>query len=346
MSSVYEDEILEQPEVIRRLVRDENGQIRRIAEQLQAKPPSFMLIAARGTSDNAATYAKYIFGMFNHTPVGLAVPSLYTLYEQSPHMAEGLVVGISQSGQTPDVLSVFVEARRQGVPSVAITNKADSPMAQAADHTIFLNAGAENAVPASKSYTASLAAIACIAAHWMGDLTHIQHLDNLADLAQEVLAQKSAAAAVAKRFAKKNTLVAVGRGINQCTVSEIALKIKELAYMVSEAYSAADFRHGPIAMLDEGFPVVAVAPEGKAAADMSQMIEEIRDTGAEMAVISNVDSLLSQCELPVHLPRGLEEWLSPIVAAIPGQFLALHLCLAKGYDPDKPRGLRKVTLTR
>ncbi len=346
MTSLYKDEIYQQPEVIRRLVRDENGQIRRLAEQLKSEPPSYIIIGARGTSDNAATYAKYLFGMFNHIPVGLATPSLFTLYKQPPLMHGGLVIGISQSGQTPDVLSIFAEAKRQGVTSVAITNKADSPMAQAADHAIYLNAGLEKAVPASKSYTAQLAAIAAIAAYWSGEEPLIHELEGLADFAQEVISQEPAAEAAAKKFAKKNYMVVVGRGLNQCTASEIALKIKELSYMVAESYSAADFRHGPIAMLDEEFPAVAVAPQGMAAEDMSQMIGEIRQTNADLAVISNVESLLLQSDFPIRLPANLPEWLSPLIATIPGQLLALHLCLRKGYDPDRPRGLKKVTLTR
>jgi len=346
MTSLFRDEIYEQPNVIRRLVQDENEQIRRLAEKLKSKPPSYIIIGARGTSDNAATYAKYLFGMFNSISVGLAMPSLFTIYKMPPLMHDGLVIGISQAGQTPDVLSIFAEAKRQGVASVAITNKADSPMSLAADDTIDLNAGVEKAVPASKSYTAQLTAIAAIAAHWAGDSKLIRELDGLADLVQEVLTQESAAKAAAKKFANKNYLVVVGRGLNQCTASEVALKIKELAYMVAESYSAADFRHGPIAMLDNEFPVVAVAPQGMAEEDMSQMIGEIRQTNAELAVISNVDSLLAQCELPIRLPANLAEWLSPIVATIPGQLLALHLCLEKGYEPDRPRGLKKVTLTR
>jgi glucosamine--fructose-6-phosphate aminotransferase (isomerizing) len=307
MTSLYKDEIYEQPAVIRELVRDENGQIRRLAEQLKSKPPGYIIIGARGTSDNAATYAKYLFGMFNHSPVGLAAPSLFTLYKQPPLMHGGLVIGISQSGQTPDVLSIFAEARRQGVPSVAITNKVDSPMAQAADHAIYLNAGLEKAVPASKTYTAELTAIAAIAAHWCGDGNLIRELDGLADNAQEVLAQEPAALAAAKSFAKKNFMVVVGRGLNQCTATEIALKTKELSYMVAESYSAADFRHGPIAMLEDEFPAVAVAPQGMAAADMSQMIEEIRQTNADLAVISNMENVLSQCDLPIRLPTNLPE---------------------------------------
>ena len=338
MTSLYKDEIYEQPDVIRELVRDEKGQIRRLAEQLKSKPPSYIMIGARGTSDNAATYAKYLFGMFNHTPVGLAAPSLFTLYKQPPLMHGGLVIGISQSGQTPDVLSIFAEAKRQGVTSVAITNKANSPMAQAADHSIYLNAGLEKAVPASKSYTAQLTAIAAIAAYWAGEGRLIRELEGLAEFAQEVIGQEPAAEAAAKKFAKKNYMVVVGRGLNQCTAAEIALKIKELSYMVAESYSAADFRHGPIAMLDEEFPAVAVAPQGMAAEDMSEMIEEIRQTNADLAVISNSENVLSQCDLPIRLPTDLPEWLSPLIATIPGQLLALHLCLEKGFDPDRPRG--------
>ena len=345
MKTNFESDIYSQPDVIRKLIAENFADMADLAEYIRSKSPKFVLIAARGTSDNAAVYAKYLFGALNGTPVGLAMPSLYTLYKQPPDMRDGLVIGISQSGQTPDVLSILEEANRQKVPNLSITNEGDSPIAKLAEHTIILNAGKEVSVPASKTYTAQMVALAQLAAHWNGDQRYVNALYQLGDLLEEVLSQHQVIEKVAKKFGDKNHLVVVGRGMNHCTTAEIALKIKELSYMVAQAYSAADFRHGPIAMLEAGFPVVAIAPQGKALGDMDSIIEEIHVTGADLAVISNEESLLEKCVLPVRLPAALPEWLSPIVATVPGQLLALQLALVKGLNPDKPRGLTKVTLT-
>ena len=345
MKTNFESDILEQPKVIRRLIAENSTYMADLAHYIRSKSPRFVLIAARGTSDNAAIYAKYLFGALNGVPVGLAMPSLYTLYKQPPDMRGGLVIGISQSGQTPDVLSILEEANRQKVPNLSITNERESPIAKLAEHTIILDAGKEVSVPASKTYIAQMTVLAQLAAHWNGDDQYLNALNQLGDLVEEVLTQHQPVKLVAKNFGDKNHLIVVGRGMNHCTTAEIALKIKELSYMVAQAYSAADFRHGPIAMLEADFPVVAVAPQGKALSDMKSMIDEIHETGANLAVISNVESVLEKCRLPVRLPTHLPEWLSPIVATVPGQLLALHLALIKGLNPDKPRGLKKVTLT-
>jgi glucosamine--fructose-6-phosphate aminotransferase (isomerizing) len=345
MKTNFESDIYSQPEVIRKMVADNSNSIADLAQYVRSKSPRFVLIAARGTSDNAAVYAKYLFGALNKTPVGLAMPSLYSLYQQPPDMRGGVVIGISQSGQTPDVLSIIEEAKKQKVPNLSITNEVASPIAKLADHAIILSAGKEMSVPASKTYTAQMVALAQIAAHWSGDQQYLDDLSRLSGLIEEVLTQHENVITVAKAFGHKDHLIVVGRGMNHCTTAEIALKIKELSYMVAQAYSAADFRHGPIAMLEEGFPVVSVAPRGKTIGDMRSMIADIRATGANQAVISNDAALLAISKLPVQLPESLPEWLSPIVATVPGQLLALHLALEKGLDPDKPRGLKKVTLT-
>jgi glucosamine--fructose-6-phosphate aminotransferase (isomerizing) len=345
MKTDYEIDIYQQPDIIRKMIRENSEQIMSLSLELRSRAPRFALIAARGTSDNAAIYAKYLFGAFIRIPVGLAIPSLYTIYRQPPSIEEGVIVGISQSGQTPDVLAVLEEARKQGALTIAITNDAASPIARAADHSISLNVGEEKSVPASKTYTAQLATIAMLTAHWSKDVAMVGEIDLLGDLTEEVLSQNPVIQKIAQRLGSKKTLVVVGRGFNQCTTFEIALKIKELAYMVAEAYSAADFRHGPVAMLEPGFPVVAIAPKGQTLPDMAALISEMKPVNPDLAILSNDEDLLSQSDMPVRLPPGLPEWLSPIVATVPGQLLALHLCQFKGYNPDKPRGLKKVTLT-
>ncbi len=345
MTTILEKEIYQQPEVLEKLITRHGEAIGELAETLRKNPPRFVLIAARGTSDHAAIYSKYLFTGINGIPAGLAMPSLHTLYRVSPDMRDGLVIGISQSGQTPDVRAVLEAAQNQGVPTISITNAKDAPISSIADHTILLEAEEEKSVAASKTFTSQLTAVAMLAAYYSGDAKRIEELNSIPGYIQTALEQRPVAKKIAERFSKKNHVAIVGRGFNHCTSQEIALKIKELAYMIAQPYSAADFRHGPIAMLETGFPVLAIAMRGQALSDMEDMIESIRWTDADLTIMTNVDWLDKYSEDIIRLPEDLPDWLSPIVCTVPGQLLALHLSLAKGIDPDNPRGLKKVTLT-
>ena len=345
MTTILEKEIYQQPEVIEKMITKHSAAIGELAGNLRKNPPRFVLIAARGTSDHAAIYCKYLFTGINGIPAGLAMPSLHTLYRITPDLRGGLVVGISQSGQTPDVRAVLEAARNQEVPTISITNSKDAPIASIADHTIILEAEEEKSVAASKTYTSQLTAIAMLTAYYSGDSKLIEQLDSIPVFINTALLQRPVTQRIAERFKQKEHVAIVSRGFNYCTSQEIALKIKELAYMVAQPYSAADFRHGPIAMLDSGFPVLAIAMRGKALSDMEDMIASIHSTDADLTLMTNVDWLDKYSENIIRLPEKLPDWLSPIVCTVPGQLLALHLSLAKGIDPDKPRGLNKVTLT-
>jgi glucosamine--fructose-6-phosphate aminotransferase (isomerizing) len=345
VTSILEKEIFQQPEVIRKQITRQAEEISELAEVLRGKSPRFVLIAARGTSDNAAIYAKYLISGINHIPAGLAMPSLYTLYRSEPDVRDGLVVAISQSGQTPDVRAVLEAAQNQGAITVSITNFKDSPIARAADHNIILETDEEKSVAASKTYTSQLTAIAMLAAYYSGDEELIADLQLIPEFIQSALEQGPTTRAVAARYSKQNHIAIVGRGFNFCTTHEIALKIKELSYMIAQSYSAADFRHGPIAMLDSGFPVLAIASRGRALSDMEDLIKAIRWSGADLTIMTNVDWLDEHGKNMIRLPEELPDWISPIVSVVPGQLLALNLALAKGLDPDKPRGLKKVTRT-
>jgi len=345
MKTNFETDIFQQPELLQQLIKNSADHVKDLADKLRSRKPHFALIAARGTSDNAATYAKYLLSAFLRIPVGLAMPSLYTLYETPPTMKGGVVIGISQSGQTPDIVRVLQESQKQGALTISITNDPTSPMARYSEHSIVLNVGEEKSVPASKTYTAQLAMISLLTAYWSDDKDLIKELDYLGEMAGQVLYQNQEIERIARRYASKDHLVVIGRGFNYCTTFEIALKIKELCYMVAEAYSSADFRHGPVAILEEGFPVMAIAPKGKSYRDMADMVAEILPVKTDLAILSNDENLLTLTEMPIRLPSHLPEWLSPIIATIPGQLLALHLCLIKGFDPEHPRSLKKVTLT-
>lgn len=345
-TSFLHSEIHDQPTVLAHLLEQETANVRRLAEALRARNPKYVLIAARGTSDNAGAYGKYLFGSLVGLPVALATPSLYTLYNQPPRIDGGLVIGISQSGQSPDIVAVLDHAREAGAPTVAITNDPESRLARAADHVIQLHAGAERSVAATKTYTAQLMALAMLASHIADSVEHIEALQRVPDAVARTLSLHDHVAMIAERYRYMEKCVVIGRGYNYATAFEMALKLKELTYVLAEPYSSADFRHGPLALVEDGFPVLVAAPKSQVYAEVVDLLKGLGGRGAERLVISDGEEALAEARTPIALPVSLPEWLSPFTTIIPGQLLAMSLTLAKGYEPDHPRGLRKVTETR
>jgi glucosamine--fructose-6-phosphate aminotransferase (isomerizing) len=340
------NEIHEQPEVLTRLLDRQAETAARIAAAIRTRDVRYAVIAARGTSDNAARYAQYLFGALNRLPVALATPSLFSIYRTPPQLRDALVLGISQSGQSPDIVAVIEEGRRQGALTVAVTNAPDSPLAHAADHVLPLDAGEERAVAATKTYTAQLAALALLAVQLAGDSERLASLRSMPEAVKKTLALEEPISMAAQRYAYATECVVLGRGYNYATAFEIALKLKELSYIVAESYSSADFRHGPVAIVERGFPVVVVTPQGAVYPDTLALAHELAAREAELIVISEQDEPLRLARTPLRLPVALPEWLSPFTSVLPGQLLALHITLAKGYDPDHPRGLEKITETQ
>jgi len=329
-----------------RLLDQEGGRVQRLAAELRAAAATVVLLAARGSSDNAGVYGKYLFGALVGLPVAQATPSLYTLYNQPPRVEGGLVIGISQSGQSPDICAVVEHARASGAPTVAITNDPASRLAQAADHVIQLHAGPERSIAATKTYTAQLLALALLAAHMADSQAHIQALAPLPDLVARTLAIEARVVEVAERYRYMERCVVIGRGYNYATAYELALKLKELTYVLAEPYSSADFRHGPLALIEDG-SVLVIAPQSDAVyGEVVDLLKRLGERGAERLVVSDGAEALAEARSPVPLPVSVAEWLSPFTAIVPSQLFALALTLAKGYDPDHPRGLRKVTETR
>jgi glucosamine--fructose-6-phosphate aminotransferase (isomerizing) len=344
METVLASEIHSQSAIVEGLL---DRSAKRIPEIVAALPPfDYVMIAARGSSDHAALYAKYLWGALCHFPVALAAPSLYTLYQSEIRLPGALVVGISQSGQSPDIIAVLDAARAQGRPTIAITNERASPLANAADHVIELHAGVEQSIAATKTYTAELTVIAALAAAWSGDSQRREELRHLPLALEETLTRGASSAAASARYRDAGSLTVIGRGYNYCTAFEVALKLKELTYVMASAYSSADFRHGPIATVSAEAPVMLIAPSGRTYADMMDLGTELRRRNADLLVISDAPEALALAQSPLPLATGTPEWLSPLVATLPGQQFALHLALAKGIDPDAPRGLTKVTRTR
>lgn len=339
-------EIAEQPESLRHLLTDGASEVEAIAHALRARAVRHVVIAARGSSDNAARYAQYVFGAFNRLTVTLATPSLFTRYLTPPRMDDALVVGISQSGESPDLVAVVEEGRRQGCATLAITNAAGSPLTEVADHTLLLRAGPERSVAATKTYTAQLLALAMLSAAIGDDFRRREELQAVpSHVAAALDVDDGAINAAAAALEDAGHGVVIGRGFNYATAFEISLKAKELAYVAVEPYSAADFQHGPIALIDTGFAAIVVNMAGAVSQEVEELLRAITARGARPVVLSNLDSSLSLALAPLRLPAGIPEWLSPIAAVVPGQLLAFHLSRHRGFDPDQPRGLSKVTRT-
>ncbi len=338
-------EIFDQPQVLTTLLLEEQANIAAIAQALRERDIRYVVIAARGSSDNAALYGKYLFGTTVGLPVALATPSLYTLYKHPPRLDQALVIGISQSGQSTDIVAVVEDAAAQGRPTVAITNQADSPLARAAEHTIYLHAGEERSIAATKTYTAQLMALALLAVHMSEDMAHMNDLAQVPAAVSQCLSMDGDMARVAERYRYMGVCVVIGRGYNYATAYEFALKLKELTYVVAEPYSSADFQHGPIAVVADGFPVFVFAPWGIVHDEVRDLSRRLRDKGAELIVFSDSPEMLDLARVPVTLPVTLPEWLTPFTTIVLGQLFTYYLTLTKDYDPDHPRGLTKVTQT-
>ncbi|MCB0075406.1 MAG: SIS domain-containing protein, partial [Caldilineaceae bacterium] len=227
-------------------------------------------------------YANYLLGATAGLPVALATPSLYTIYQRPPRLRNALVLGISQSGKSPDIVSVLVEARRQGALTAAFTNVVDSDLGRQADHVIDLCAGEEKAVAASKTYTSSLAAVALLGALLGDDAAMRAELTEVPDAVAAALTTAPSMAQIAERYRYMRDCVVIGRGYNYATAFELALKLKELTYTIAEPYSSADFRHGPMAILEPGFPVILIGPSGALTARLREFAGLLTERGAEL----------------------------------------------------------------
>ena len=344
--SHLEQELREQPTALARLIEKQRAYAEGTRELFARKDVQYILIASRGSSSNAARYAQYLLGRAHRVPVAFATPSLFTLYEQPPRLDGALVIGISQSGKSPDVVEVVEEARRQGRPTIALTNAPSSPLGQAADGVLKLEAGKEQAVAATKTYVNSLGAVALLFATTTGDSQALDELERIPERLARQLDRSWIDATEIDRLGAVEGGTVVARGINYCTSFEIALKIRELSGLLFESYSAADLMHGPVAAIGPGWPVLAVAPSGPTLGAMTEAIDKVAARGARTVVISDDEAVRAKGEIGLALLPGVPEWLSPLVAVLPGQLAGMRLAQLRGIDLDEPLGLSKVTLTR
>ncbi len=334
-------EIHEQPEVLATILEEEWETVARAARTLRSRGFRFAMLAARGTSDNAALYAKYLFEIRLGVPVSLASPSAFTLYGSEMNLENVLVIGISQSGESKDVLEVLRRSRQLGAITLSVTNDESSSLASAADVHLWLRAGNEKSVAATKTYTAELLLLYLLIAA-LETSEPEPEVQQLPEQARQVL---EVAWEGVERYRYANYMTVASRGYNFATAKEAALKLMETTYTVTEAFSEADLRHGPMAMIGRDFPVVLIVPPGRAYQSMDSLAKGLASRGAELAVISEDPDLVGEAAAGFLVPVSCPEELSPILYALPAQLLAHSVAELRGLDPDSPRGLSKVTET-
>lgn len=335
-------EINEQPDVFARILVEDATRIRAAAAAVRARKPRFALLVARGTSDHAALYAKYLIETRLGLPAGLVSPSATTIYGARIDARDVLLLAISQSGESPDIIEPVVRAREGGAITVAITNAPGSPVATVAEYHLDILAGPERAVAATKTYTAELLTLFLFINGLRGHGAEEAH--TLPEKAREALASDAAVAALSVRYRFAEQLVVTARGYNYPTAREIALKLMETSYLVAHAFSGADLLHGPLAMIDRGFPIIAVIPDGPGGKALLPVLQRLRERGADTLVLGNAEAA-ALGTVGLELPRDVPEALSPLLAILPMQQFAWHLARLRGGDPDQPRGLQKVTET-
>jgi len=337
-------EIQQQPAALERIVRSESRRILRFAESVRKRRTRLIMLVARGSSDNAALFGRYLLEISTGIPVSLSAPSVHTVYGKKLDLRDALVIGTSQSGESTDVNSVLESARKGGAVTVAITNDTNSTMARISDETFLIHAGRERSVAATKTYTGQLMIFHLLASALEGHKS-IAEVERLPELAASSLKLRARVEEMVERYAFMNHCVVVGRGLNYANAYEFAIKLMETCYVVAERFSSADFLHGPIAIVGHGFPAFLFAPPGRTLAGMKQLLTRLKTLGAETVVISSEAALLRAATRPIEVPQRIDELLSPIPYIIPAQIFAALLAEAKGLSPDRPRSLAKVTKT-
>ncbi|QKZ18889.1 SIS domain-containing protein [Streptomyces chartreusis] len=337
-------EMAEQPAVLRRILSQGAPAIHQVAREIAARSPRFVLLTARGTSDNAALYAKYLLEIRLGLPCGLASMSTITAYGARPDLTDVLVITVSQSGGSPDLVASTQAAREAGAITLAVTNNPDSPLAGVSEYHLDIMAGPERALPATKTYTASLLALNLFVEGLRdGDGSAAEALP---DIAEQLLARHDEVRTLAARYRFAERMVITSRGYGYPTAKEAALKLMETSYIPALSYSGADLLHGPLAMVDNVSPVIAVVPDGKGGEALRPVLDRLRGRGADLVVIGPRQQV-EQASAGFVLPtEDVAEELQPILEILPLQLLAYEVTIARGQDPDAPRALAKVTETR
>ncbi len=342
--SLMMTEILEQPEALRRTFEAERAHAGEFAALARKKNFRLIVLVARGTSDNAALFGKYLFELTAGIPVSHAAPSVYTLYHAQVDLRDALVIGISQSGAGTDINRVLSSLRRRGAYTVGITNEARSEMAGAVDDVFLERVGKQRSVAATKTYTGQLMVLYLLAAA-LSPKIQLESINEIPGRVRETLKLADEIRSLVERYRYMRQCVVVARGVNYANAYELGLKLMETSYIVAERFSSADFLHGPIALIERDFPVLMFLPPGKAFRDLFRLADRLHKMRAETVVISSASAKLPSSTRVIRIPGSIPEIYTPIPYIVPGQLFAAHLAAVKGLDPDKPRSLHIVTRT-
>ncbi|HXT87535.1 MAG TPA: SIS domain-containing protein [Verrucomicrobiae bacterium] len=338
------EEIHEQPDALRRTFAAERAHAEKFRGFAASRDFRLIVLVARGTSDNAALFGRYLLEISTGIPVSLCAPSVHTLYNARLDLRRALVIGISQSGAGTDINMVLRSARKQGAYTIAVTNESRSPMARLADDAFLVRAGKQKSVAATKTYTGQLM-ILYLLAFALGRQIELRALGQIAARVQDVLKLEKQIGEMVQRYRYMRQCAVVARGLNYANAFELSLKLMETCYIVAERFSSADFLHGPIAMIERDFPVILLAPPGKTFAGQLSLIKRLAGLHAETIAITSSDARLPGVTRAIRIPGKINEIYSAIPYIVPGQLFAAHLAEVKGLDPDRPRSLQIVTQT-
>ncbi len=341
------EEIGQQAAVLRGLEEANRETLIALSAVLRERQINHAVFAARGTSDHASIFAQYLLGITGGVVSALALPSCITLYDSKFAFANDLVVGVSQSGKAADGLAVIEQGKAAGGVTLAITNDCDSPMAKAADFHLYCNAGPELSVAATKTFTSQLGLIVLLAAYWHQNdtlLKSFRALPSYVDETNKLCDDRIADLTLRYRYIEDGFVLS--RGLCYPIALETMLKIQETCYVKMKGYAVSDFWHGPLAQIDNSVPVILYAPAGQAGEDHRKMLEKLREIGVEPLTVTNEETIAAESKLAFLLPDTGNELTQPFLYAVFAQRFAESLCGQKGLNPDAPRNLKKVTITR
>jgi glutamine---fructose-6-phosphate transaminase (isomerizing) len=342
--SLMLSEIAEQPEALARTISAERKKIAELGRLIKQREIGLIVLVARGSSDNAALFGRYLLEITTGIPVSLAAPSVHTIYGAQLHLQNALVVGVSQSGEGEDINLVLENSRRCGAYTVGITNEPASAMTKIVDTTLLMHGGTERSVAATKTFTGQMLLFYMLAAE-LTERPFVFTYERIPEFVELALRQKDQIREVVQRYVFMENCVVVGRGLAYANAYELALKLMETCYVVAERFSTADFLHGPLAMVERHFPVILFAPPGKMFASAKDLVNRLRDLHADTLVITSDLDLAMMCTRYVTMSPEIDEFAAPIPYIVPAQLFAALLAEAKGLDPDSPRSLSKVTRT-
>lgn len=337
-------EIAEQPQALARTIQQEREKLAGLGDSLKKRDIELIVLVARGSSDNAALFGRYLLEITTGIPVSLCAPSVHTLYRARLDLRHALVVGVSQSGEGEDINRVLENARAGGAFVIGITNEPSSSMIELVDETLLMHGGQERSVAATKTFTGQMMLFYMLAAVLTKDNLRIDY-ELIPELAARALEQQPAIVELVQRYVFMENCVIVGRGLAYGNAYEFALKLMETCYVVAERFSSADFLHGPLAMIERHFPVFLFAPPGVMLAGTRDLIGRLGELRAETLAITGDIETAGMCSRSIIMPREIDEFLAPIPYIVPAQLFAALLAEAKGLNADAPRSLSKVTRT-